>query len=92
MMTRYLAVLPPIWGGLAAAEISDSTGVSLALFVGGVGCSLAFAWWVRGERDRDRREIDELRRDIDGIEAEIKGLYIDIKALSYKEERHDGQN
>lgn len=91
-MTRCLAVLPSMWGGLAAAEISDNTHISLALFISGVGCSLLFAWWIRGERDHDRRDIEEMRRELDSVKGEIKGLYIDIKALSYKEDRHDNQN
>ncbi len=70
---KFLAILPALFGTLAAANdaVTHDTPFSFALLIGGVATSLALAWWARGERDKIRM----LLREVVDLKTLVKNLY-----------------
>lgn len=72
-MGRFIAVLPALFGSLAAANevISRDTPVSVALLLGGIATSVGFAWWARGEKDR----LDRIDKRTSAMKTRIDNLW-----------------
>lgn len=77
-MPRHLAALPPVWAAIMGT-ISHDTGISIALFLGGVAVSAGFVWWARGKTDRWDAEIKQLKNEVRELRIVVYGKKEDSK-------------
>lgn len=71
-MNKLLASLPLLWGTLASSSITESTEVSLSLFIAGIVGTVALVWRARGDRDRiiaRVKKLEERMAAVDGTDA-----------------------
>ena len=66
-MHNELAALPLWWGSIIGVTISESSGISLSLFIAGIVGTVALVWRVRGDRDGICRRLDSLDSKVDKL-------------------------
>jgi len=61
-VSKILPALAMLWTTATSTSIAEDTGVSLSLFVAGLGVTIALVWWARGVRDSTLKRLDRLER------------------------------
>lgn len=71
MMRSAYEAIPLVVGTAAAggAEITNNTGLSLALFIAGLSVTAGLVWRARGERDAILNKLDRLEKIVERLEC-----------------------
>jgi hypothetical protein len=71
-MNRALSALPFFWGSIGAAgTVTESTGISLSLFITGIIGTVVLVWRLRGDRDKLYSAIHSVDVKVDKIDRKL---------------------